>query len=390
MAILFFTVVIDLIGFGIIIPILPFMAPKLGASSADIFWITALYSLGTVLFNPFWGKLSDRIGRKPVLLICLAGACLSYIWLALASSLLAVYLSRLFAGIMAGNFSVASAMVADMTDEKNRARGMGQIGAAFGLGMTIGPAIGGFMAGEEVNFVMPALFAAGLSATAIVLGLIFLREPQTAEQRRQHQQTAKSEGLSLWGMLQRTGNTLLASQYFLHSFCISLITIMFPIWVGALLGWSPREVGIVISVQGIGMAMVQGTLIGPMTRIMGEYGFLIVGVLLLIAGCALATIADIMPLMVTAFFMAITGATFCVPVLNSITSQRTPPQYRGRMLGTTSSMGALGRVVGPAVGALVIDSLGFSGTWWLLVAVGVIYLLWPVWQWRQLQLQAAQ
>ena len=389
MPILFFTVVIDLIGFGIIIPILPFMAPKLGATNADIFLITALYSLCTALFNPVWGKLSDRFGRKPILLTCLAGACISYIWLSMATSLLAVYLSRAFAGAMAGNFGVASAMVADMTDDENRARGMGQIGAAFGLGMTIGPALGGLMAGKDVNFVLPSLVAAGLSFTAIMLGIFFLREPHSAEQRREHQAAARSEGLSLWGMLRKTGNTLLACQYFLHSFCISMITIMFPIWVGALLDWTPWEVGIVISIQGIAMAVIQGTLIGPLTRRFGEYRFLMAGITILTIGCVVATGADSMLWMVGSFFIAITGATFCAPVLNTITSKRTPPQYRGRMLGTTASMGALGRVAGPAVGAGVIGSLGFAGTWWLLVGVGFIYLLWPLSQWRQQRRVAA-
>ena len=135
MPILFLTVVIDLIGFGIVIPILPFLSPQLGADNMDIAYIVSIYAVCAGLCGPFWGKLSDHIGRKPVLLICLGGGALSYVMLGLATELWMIYLSRAFAGFLAGNFGVATAMIGDISSASSRAKNMGLLGAAFGLGM---------------------------------------------------------------------------------------------------------------------------------------------------------------------------------------------------------------------------------------------------------------
>ncbi len=382
MAILFFTVLIDLIGFGIIIPILPFMAPQLGATYTDIFMITAVYSLFTALFNPFWGKMSDRFGRKPILLTCLGGACLSYVALSFCTTLLGVYLVRAFAGVMAGNFGVASAMMADITSGEDRAKGMGMLGAAFGLGMTIGPGLGGVLSGAEASFVMPALVAAGLSFTAIIAGSILLKESLTEEKRREHAGHREANPMSVWGMLQQTGNTLLAAQYFLLNTCVSLMTVMFPIWTGDLLGWTPVEVGYTLVIQGFIMALMQGTIIAPLSKKFGELRFLLTGITILIVGCVFASQAFEMTTVVLSFFVALTGATFCTPVMNSITSKRTPLPLRGRMLGTTASMGALGRVFGPLMGALMMKVAGFTAAWIFAAVIALIFSLWAVSQLR--------
>ena len=176
MPVLFLTVVIDLIGFGIMMPILPFLAPQLGGNDFDIAMIILIYSLFAGLCGPFWGKLSDRFGRKPIILCCLGGTAISYLLLAYSESLAAVYASRAFCGIMAGNFGVASAMIADMTTAENRAKGMGLIGAAFGMGMVIGPFLGGVLAGDDMSFARPSLAAAALSLLAMIAGAITLKE----------------------------------------------------------------------------------------------------------------------------------------------------------------------------------------------------------------------
>ncbi|WP_101759060.1 MFS transporter [Oceanicoccus sp. KOV_DT_Chl] len=383
MTLLFFTVLIDLIGFGIIIPILPFMAPQLGASYTDVFMITAIYSLCTAVINPFWGKMSDRFGRKPVLLVCLGGACVSYLMLAFCTTLIAVYLVRAFAGLMAGNFGVASAMVADMTDAENRAKGMGMIGAAFGLGMTIGPGLGGVLSGVEANFVIPSFVAAGLSFVAMLCGMFFLKESLDVESRAENARHSKANPLSILGMLRQTGNMLLVLQYLLLNSCVSLMTVMFPIWTGALLGWTPVEVGYTLVVQGFIMALMQGTLIGPLSKFFGELRFLLMGIGLLVVGTLLASQAMTVSTIVISFFVSLTGATFCTPVMNSITTKRTPPQLRGRMLGLTSSMGAMGRVVGPAVGALMMKFSGFEAAWLFAATVAVLYGAWAFSQLRR-------
>ena len=186
MPVLFLVVVIDLIGFGVIIPLLPFYAEFYQASPAQVGLVMATYSFTQFLAAPFWGRMSDRTGRKPVLLISLAGAALSYVWLGYCETLWALFAARAVGGFMAGNISTAFACVADMTTRENRAKGMGMIGAAFGLGFIIGPAFGGILAGSDpvnADFQSPALVAAGLSAIAFFLTLTIFKESLSPEIR---------------------------------------------------------------------------------------------------------------------------------------------------------------------------------------------------------------
>lgn len=364
MHVLFLTVLIDLIGFGIVIPILPFMAPTLGASHFDIALIIAIYSVFGGIVGPFWGRLSDRIGRKPVLLICLAGAAVSYVMLAFSTTLTMLYVSRALAGVMAGNFGVASAIVADISRPETRARSMGVIGSAFGLGMVAGPFLGGVLAGDG-NFVRPALVAAALSTTAIVAGLLLLKESHPPGTRKAHAEHRSQHGNGgpLLKMLRDTGNTLLVAQYFLTNSCHTAISYLFPLWVGAMLGWGAREVGMVFGAQGIAMALLQAGLIGVLARRFGELRLLLTGAGLMVSGFSIAAIAATGPQMLCAFFLAITGGSLCTPVLNALVANRTPPPLRGRMLGTTSSSAAFGRVFGPLLAGALLAQLDFHVAW---------------------------
>ncbi len=377
MKFLFATVLIDLIGFGIVIPILPFLAPDMGASNLEIGLIIATYSIFNGLCGPFWGRLSDRFGRKPIILICLAGAAISYIGLAFATTLTAIYFWRAFGGWMAGNFGVASAMIADMTTPENRAKGMGMIGAAFGLGMVIGPTLGGVLSGNGESYTIPFFVAAGLSTVAIIAGFFLLEETMTPEKRKEHAaEQAKHQKVSLIKMLKETHNTILASVFTLHNTCVSVISFLFPLWVASLLDWGPRDVGIVFGIQGLAMAVIQIKVIGPASTRMGEINFLMMGISLTCAGFMVAAFAETMPFMILAFCMTVTGSTLCLPILNSITSKRTPFRYRGQMMGTTSSMSAWGRVTGPLLGGVVLHFYGFSTAWLVALALCIVYLSW--------------
>src|SRR5580692_4292246 len=166
MPMLFLIVVIDLIGFGLVIPLLPFYAERFAASPQEVTAWMAVFSLMSMLTAPVWGRLSDRVGRRPVLMIGMGAAALAYLWLGFADALWMLFAARALAGACAGNIAAANAYIADVTTPENRARGMGMIGAAFGLGFIVGPALGGILAGDNLataNLKAPGLLAATLS-----------------------------------------------------------------------------------------------------------------------------------------------------------------------------------------------------------------------------------
>ncbi|MFU8763512.1 MAG: MFS transporter [Haliea sp.] len=379
MPILFGVVLLDLIGFGIVIPILPFLSPQLGADKIDIALIIVTYAAFAGISGPFWGRLSDRLGRKPVIMVCLAGAAVSYVMLALASELWMIFAARAFAGIMAGNLGVASAMMSDITSHEKRAKGMGMIGAAFGLGLVLGPVLGGLLAGDSGSFTLPCLVAGGMSLLAIVAAALFLPESVTPERRAANlRQQRDGSRLSTWAMLRQTGSRMLVTQYVLHAAAIGSVTYLAPLWLGDQLGWGARQVGIVFGVQGAIMVLLQGGLLGTLVRLTGEWRLLRICIASLMLGLWLAVFAASMPWMLAALYLAMSGATLCMPLLNTITSQRTPHQLRGQMLGTTASAASWGRVLGPLLAGANLTLFGYVGAWLGCIVLVLFYLTWAL------------
>ena len=377
MPILFGVVLLDLIGFGIVIPILPFLSPQLGADEMDIALIIVTYAACSGISGPFWGKLSDRHGRKPIIMICLAGGALAYVALGLATELWMIFASRAFAGLMAGNFGVASAMMADITRPENRARGMGLIGAAFGLGMVLGPLLGGLLAGENGSFALPCIFAGVMSVLAILAAAVFLPESLSPERRAANREQHSSQNrVSTLQMLRDNHLRLFTFQYMVHNACVSSATYVFPLWVASELGWSAREVGIVFGIQGMIMVILQGGAMGTLVRVLGEWRLLRITVSLFFVGLVLAAVAWSMPTMVGSMFVSMSGATMCMPLLNTIITQRTPGRYRGRLLGTTAAASSWGRVAGPFFSGIGLGLVGYSGTWAALAVLVLWYLAW--------------
>lgn len=377
MPVLFTVALLDLIGFGIVIPILPFLSPGLGADNMDIALIIVCYALCAGLFAPFWGRLSDRLGRKPVIMICLAGAAVSYLMLAFASALWMIFVARGFAGAMAGNFGVASAMMTDITTPENRARGMGLIGSAFGLGLVLGPLLGGLLTVDGDSFTLPCIVAGGMSVLAILAAAIFLPESLSEERRAANSATQKrGQQGSILAMLRATGNRLLVFQYTLHNAFVSSATYIFPLWVGDLLAWSAREVGIVFGIQGAIMVVLQGVVLGPAVKAFGGVRLLRIGLSTCLVGLMLAVNADTAPVMVAAMLIALSGTTMCMPLLNTIISHSTPTEVRGRMMGTTGAASSWGRVAGPLIAGTNLALFGYSGAWVGCIFIVFFYFLW--------------
>ncbi|MEE4277174.1 MAG: MFS transporter [Halieaceae bacterium] len=377
--ILFAVVLLDMIGFGIVIPILPFITPRLGGSDFDIALIIASYAVFAVLAGPLWGRASDHFGRKPVLMLCTVGAAVAYFLLAVADTLWMIYAARALAGSVAGNFPVASAMMADVTSQAERAKGMGLIGAAFGLGLVVGPLLGGVLAGPDGSFLLPCLLAAVMSLSAVAAAWLFLPESRSLDERR----NARPSPGGLWEILRATQSRMLMLQYFLHTGSISAITYLFPLWVYALLDWQAREVGIVFGVVGAIMAMNQGLLMGRFVRLFGEINLLRVCTSLFLAGLSLALFARGEVAMVASLILALGGATLCMPVLNAMTSRRGAVDDRGRLLGAASAAAGIGRVAGPIVAGALLTWGGFRVAWLLPFAMVLFYCLWAFSAWAR-------
>jgi len=362
MLVLFLIVVIDLVGFGIIIPLLPFYAERFQATPDMVTLVMATYSLAQLVSAPFWGRLSDRIGRRPVLLVSLAGASLSYVWLGYADSLWALFAARAVCGLMAGNISAAFAYVADVTDAENRTRGMGMIGAAYGLGFIAGPAIGGLLAGahpETADFRTPALAAAGLSFAALVMGLIVLKESLSPEVRAQRagaprpsfvslvRETAQNRPLAFWIVLS-----------FLVTFVLAGMETTFAMWTERSFGWGPRPNGYLLAFIGILNAVIQGTLIGRLRGAFGERGLVLQGAAALALGCLLFPLASAPVYLIAVMTLMSYGFSVISPALNSLISLEAAPERQGSIMGLSRSASTGARVAGPAFAGVMFATFG--------------------------------
>src|SRR5580658_2415251 len=300
MPILFLIVVVDLIGFGLVIPLLPFYAERFAASPQEVTALMAVFSLMGVLTAPFWGRLSDRIGRRPVLMISMAAAALAYLWLGFADALWMVFAARALAGACAGNIAAANAYVADVTTPENRAKGMGLIGAAFGLGFIIGPALGGVVAGNNIataDLRTPGLLACGLSAIAFLGVVLVLKESLPAGLP---ERPRKSRVAALRDALGRKTLARLIVVFFLAILAFAGMEATFALWAMAQFGWGPAQIGYVFTYVGLLSAVMQGGLVGRLTARFGEEKLLLAGLALIALGLVVLPAASDLALLLGA------------------------------------------------------------------------------------------
>ncbi|HEY5596782.1 MAG TPA: MFS transporter [Candidatus Bipolaricaulota bacterium] len=371
LGVLFLTVFIDLLGFGIIIPLLPFYAERFGAPAYQVTLLMAIYSLFQFLTAPLWGRLSDRLGRRPILLLSLLGLGASYVWFGLATSLWMLFVVRALAGAMAGNIAAAQAYIADVTTPENRARGMGLIGAAFGLGFVIGPALGGILAGSDpvqLNVQLPAFTAAGLSFLALALALGFLPESLTPQLRQQPRQRV--------GRLAQLTQTLRQPQlaglfwlFFLQTFAFAGMEATFALWSERRWSWGPQQNGYLFAYVGVLGAFIQGGGIGLLSKRFGERRLLRQGAVCLTIGFLVMLAVRDVPLLVVAVTWMAYGLSVMTPSLNSLVSQRAAPDQQGITLGMNQSAASLARILGPAWAGAGFSLLGIDWPFWSGAAV---------------------
>jgi len=373
MPILFLITFMDLVGFGLLIPLLPFYVQRVGVGPEVITLVLGLYSVGQFIAAPLWGKLSDRFGRKPVLALTSFGLALSYIMLAYADTLWLLIFSRLFGGLMAGNIAAAQAYISDITTPETRAKGMGMLGAAFGLGFIFGPAIGGVLGGNDVataDFQAPALAAAIVTFAAAIGVVVFLKESLSPEIRAaQRAQVSLPVAQRLRAACSRGVLVMLVAASFLVITAWALFETVFALWANAALAYGPAQIGYVLTFMGIISVIVQGGAMGTLTRRYGERRLAVVAALLLIVGYAALAAASGEISMLAACGVLALGSALFTPSVSSLVSQEAADHERGAVLGVYQGATSLSRIVGPGFSGVVFAKLGPSAPFLLAAAL---------------------
>lgn len=368
--VLFVVVFIDLVGFGIVIPILPYYAKAYGASALTLGWLMTSYSLMQFFFAPVWGRLSDRIGRRPVLLGSMAGSVISLLILGWAPSLLWLFVGRTFAGICGANISTATAYIADVTDEKDRARGMGMIGAAFGLGFIFGPAIGGVL--SRYGYGVPMFAAAALSAANIAFAWFQLQEPVADPAVRAAHQERRFDRSALRQTLGDSRTRAAVLLFFVVTVAFTQMEVTLALFVQARHGFGAQRTGWLLALMGIVMVIVQGGLIGRLSAWAGETRLIIAGTLVMaIALLLVGSSLQLAPLYIGLALLAL-GSGVTNPSLSSLASHGAAPDRRGATMGVYQSSGSLARVAGPVLAGYTYDHFGNGRPF--LVAAGLMAL----------------
>jgi MFS transporter, DHA1 family, tetracycline resistance protein len=354
LVIIFLTVFIDLIGFGIIIPLLPFYAESYGANALTVGLLGTSFSAMQFVFSPIWGRWSDRIGRRPIILMGLVGSGVSYVVLARADSLALIFVARIVGGIAGANIPTAQAYIADITTPENRARGMGMVGVAFGLGFVFGPAIGGGLSqfGPEV----PMYFAAALSLGNFSAAWFLLPESRTVVGAAPP--VGRVEALRR--AVARPQLVLLLSLFFIIMTAFSGFEVTFALFSERRFGFTMATIGYLFAFIGIVLAVVQGLLVGKVVRLLGEHRVVPIAVAVIALGLALVPMAQSVPMLLVALGTLAAGMGFNGPSLTSMVSRLSDPDDQGGILGVAQSLASLGRIVGPVWGGFLFDRYGMT------------------------------
>lgn len=353
LAILFTTLVVVMLGFGIIIPIIPFYVERFGGGGMEMGMLMAIFSLMQFIFSPIWGNLSDRIGRKPVLLIGAFGNAASMALMGFAHEYWLLFTARALAGMLSSaTMPAAMAFISDSTDEKNRGGGMGIIGAAFGVGMVLGPGIGGTMSG--ISLEAPFFFAAGASILAMALLWIFLPESLPREKRVGEGNRIRGLDLGLmWKSLFGPIGFLLILA-FLHNFALTNFEGIFGLYAQKRYNFDPPTIGLIMTIAGLVSAIVQGILTGPATRRFGDSSVIKASLFASIFGfLAMLAAPNLGWVLVTSGFFVFSNSMLR-PGVASLTSKRADIG-QGAAMGLSNAFMSLGRIAGPLWAGNALD-----------------------------------
>lgn len=374
LGLIFGFVLIDLLGYSLILPLLPYYAETFGATLTLVGLLGTVNAVGQLIAAPAIGRLSDRYGRRPLLIASIVGTIASFLLLGLAQSLAMLFVSRLLDGLLGGNIALARAYITDVTDEKNRARGMGIIGAAFGLGFIVGPAMGGLL--STLGYNVPALVAAGLSTLNLIAVLLWLPESLTPERRSAmlHSPATRFSFKLLWEALNRPCVGPLLHISLLYSLAFTLFQANFALYAKTRLGLNVQETSFVLTFVGLLSVLVQGFAIGKLTDRFPERRLIFAGTIILtLSLLAWAFVPNVWLLLIV-----LAPTALAAGVLNTVlTSQLTKVVRReetGGTLGLSASLQTFAQIVSPGMGGFL---LGGVGTWSVGV-VGALIMAWTI------------
>lgn len=365
--VIFLTIFVNLVGFGIIVPLLPFYAERFGASGLTIGLLFGVFSFCQLVASPLLGEWSDRYGRRPVLIFSLAGTVVSFVMLAMAQTITMLFLARIVDGLSGGNISTARAYVADITEPKDRSRAYGIIGAAFGLGFILGPALSGILA--PISYTAPIWAAAGITAVATLMAMFWL--PETV-----HRTTAST------GMPFKSMGPLLRRPYvrrvllidFIYWLAFAVFQTTFALFVARRFGFDAAKTGYFFAAFGLLGAVVQGALIRPIVARLGDKPTFILGLGCSAFGLIAATLTHSVSLFAVALIPLALGIGFGHPTISTLVSRAARQDEQGRVQGAASAIESLGRTIGPVWGNASLQRYGeampyFSAAGFLLVTL---------------------
>ena len=351
LAIIFLTIFVNLVGFGIIIPLLPFYAETFGASPLVIGLLFASFSLSQLVASPILGDLSDRWGRRPVLIFSLLGTVVSFVMLALAGNLALLFAARIVDGLSGGNITTARAYIADITTEENRARAFGLLGAAFGLGFIVGPGLGA--AFSRISYTAPIWAAAAITIVATALAFFWLPETVHRADAR-----ARAPWRTLAGLWRRGHLRVLFSIDFVYWTAFAVYQTTFALFGARRFGFDAAHTGYLLSAFGFLGVVVQGGMVGPVVRALGERTTLGIGLLFAAVGWGGSAFTHSVPVFVAMLVPGAIGIGLCNATLSALISKSAGPEEQGRIQGAAGALESLGRTIGPVWGNGTLQRFG--------------------------------
>ena len=378
LAFIFAVVLFDFIGLTILITVQAFIVREYSTTALAVSLLTVLYAVSQFIAAPILGKISDKYGRRPILLFCLFGSAIGYFIFGIGGALWVLFLSRIIDGFTGGNISIATAIITDVSPLEDRTKNLGLIGAAFGLGLIIGPIIGGLF--SQISLAAPAYAAGIFSLAATVVGFFIL--PESLPKSERNHESLKFNDLnpvaSIGKFITRPIVGIFLAVFIIVNFTFSGFTITLPVYVINKFAIDPLNIGGLLFVAGVVSSVVQGGLIGKLSKKFGDKKLLISGILFLTFGLILFLFAQIFWLLYIILGIISMGIGLITPTLNSLISKMVLPSELGEVFGVNTSLNSLMTIIGPLTAGLIYDYISPTAPYWfgaILLLIGFVLVV---------------